>query len=58
MISLLTTEMSIINNSNCSTTLKSQTLNVLTPLTKEQGKVQYEPWMDRKLAYELFRLLS
>jgi len=58
MICLLTTEMSIINNSKCSTTLKAQMLILLTPLTTEHGKVQYEAWMDKKLTYELFSLLS
>jgi len=58
MICLPTTEMSIINNSNCSTILKSQTLNLLTPLNKEHGKVHYEAWMDGKLTYKPFHLLS
>jgi len=50
--------MSIINNSNYSTTLKYQTLNLLTPLITEYRKIQYEAWMDRKLTYELFHHLS
>jgi hypothetical protein len=49
MICLLTPDVSIINNSNCRTTVKSQTLNMFKPLTTEYKNVQYEVRMGRKL---------